>query len=443
MEVDSPSTTVARPPKPSAAAQLAGRVIALKVVVALGLLAGILLSRPLWLSDRSYPLSPVVEWLPELRHPLDIVCFVALLVLLATAVLLARRRWPTIALIVAAAGLCLWDQTRLQPWVYQYLFLLAASVCVSHRRKDAVCRRPALELDVALLIVACTYFYSGLQKCNVSFFTITAPWFMEPAVRLLPGPIGAFVRRWPQGIAAIEIGIGLGLLVNRARSAAAAAAVCTHVFALFTLGPWGHNWNSVVWPWNIAMAAITPIVAWRRPGKSPLTLAWRPALMSNGPGAIFPKFVVLLFAVMPLLSFAGRWDMSLSAALYSGNMPVGTVDFSRRLYNQLPPAVQAQCRPSGPDQYELPLAMWAMAEMNVPDYPSDRVYRQIAETLSRRIDPDDEIVLTVRGKPDATTGVRTTTVHVIGGTLGVDGKSRYRMHTIATTTAAIASMMHA
>src|SRR5438270_15313 len=47
----------------------------LKITIVAGLFAGLTLSPKLWLSDRLYPLTPVVRFLTPIRPPFDFLCY--------------------------------------------------------------------------------------------------------------------------------------------------------------------------------------------------------------------------------------------------------------------------------------------------------------------------------------------------------------------------------
>src|SRR5207248_3641579 len=70
--------------------------------------------------------------------------------------------------------------------------------------------------------------------------------------------------------------------------------------------------NVVVWPWNIAMALFVWILFWQNKE----TTARR---IVAGKKA-FQVLVLILFGVLPSLSFVGLWVSYLSSALYSGNI---------------------------------------------------------------------------------------------------------------------------
>jgi hypothetical protein len=103
------------------------RQVALLVRVAAAAIGcAFLISWKLWISSRLFPLAPVSNRLPEIVYPFDYIWFLSLLALLALISFLPRSPRIVLIFVCLAASLSLWDQTRWQPWFYQYLFMLAA-----------------------------------------------------------------------------------------------------------------------------------------------------------------------------------------------------------------------------------------------------------------------------------------------------------------------------
>ena len=94
------------------------RLVWLRLVLAASLVAGLLLSPNLWISTRSYPLTPLWDVVPALPYPADYVLF-GLFVALIAGVGVVRGRamgWFAVAALVWAAFFVLQDESRLQPW---------------------------------------------------------------------------------------------------------------------------------------------------------------------------------------------------------------------------------------------------------------------------------------------------------------------------------------
>jgi hypothetical protein len=273
--------------------------------------------------------------------------------------------------------------------------MLAALALYPWGAQDLKKREAAL--NVCRLIVASTYFWSGLQKLNASFVDEVFPWLVEPLVALLPGSPRELI--YPLGIAVsfIETGIGIGLL-TRFRNVAVILALGMHIFILFSLGPFGHDWNTVVWPWNVAMMAFVVILFWRAEDFSA-----RHVLV---PGtSLFHGLVLLLFGVMPLFSFFGLWDSYLSASLYSGNTKNATIYVSEAVKNKLPGTIRDLALKSEADGTNaVSISDWSFKELNVPPYPEDRVFKNVARHVCAYAEEPSGVTLAISGKPNPLDG---------------------------------------
>lgn len=355
------------------------RLYLVRVVVAAGLAAGLVLSPKLWQTARSFPAVPVSDALPDIPPVASVVVYYALLALLALVVVLPHRRWPVLAVVILAVGWCLWDQMRWQPWVYQYLaFLVAVGVA---RRDDA--------LNACRLVLAATYFWSGLQKVNVSFATDIYSWLVGPVRSLLPDGAAAWLDGQAYVVAAGECGLGLALLIPQFRIVAVPLVVVMHAGLLYCLGPTGHNWNSIVWPWNAALPALAVALFTRTRDVPAGRILW---------GSWVGRGALVLFGVLPALSFVGWWDAYLSASLYSGNTMRANLTLDDEAVEALPPDVRERFVSYG----EVDLPGWAFDELNVPVYPARRVFRGLA----LRLGGPEHARLVTHDRPDWRTGVR-------------------------------------
>lgn len=108
------------------------RLAALRIVICVALIAGIMLSLNLWFpATRSFPRVPVITFLPQTVVPTVEYLLSGLLVITLAAVIFAKTtgRYLSIAIGLLIL-LVLLDQMRLQPWVFQYLFTI-------HRNRSA------------------------------------------------------------------------------------------------------------------------------------------------------------------------------------------------------------------------------------------------------------------------------------------------------------------
>jgi hypothetical protein len=345
--------------------------------IATSMIAGLLLSYKLWLNSRMYPLTPAWPLRTRLPSPLDWILFAALLGLLILIALAPRPRF-FIAIFIPLAICVAWqDQSRWQPWFYQYVAMLAVI---------ALAARPGSALNSCRLIVAAIYFWSGLAKLNASFMTAVIPFLLEPFH--LDHSIVA--TRLMMAAPLVESIIGVGLLIPRFRRAAVAVAILMHLFILWSLGPFGNRYNSVVWPWNLGMIAFL-LILFRSPETKPAEILWNREFR-------FQAAVLILFCVAPALSFFNLWDDYLSFGFYAGNANSGVLQMTDEAYDQLPDALDDYVYQTVPDPSELALSDWSRDELNVPPYPEVRVLRNVGKQLCAAAGNPPGMTLVVRRK---------------------------------------------
>ena len=363
-----------------------GRIFRLKATVTIAFCIGLIMSSRLWIGPRSYPLAPVFSILPPLPYPLDCFLFAALFALAALIVILPKPQGFIGAFLVIVLVSCLLDQTRWQPWVYLYGFLLATLALFSWDNADAAGQKRAL--NIARLIVASTYVFSGLQKINSNFIESDFPWIVQPITNMLPW-LAPPIRLLGVSAPFIQVGFGVGLLIGKYRRISLILAVSMHVFILAMLGPLGHDWNSIVWPWTAAMAVFDIVLFSDTEKFTPREIFW-------ARGNRYQVAVVLLFAILPFLSFFNLWDSYLSAALYSGNLTEAEIYVSDMGRDALPEAVKQRLVHTSPNTNILNIQRWAIEDLNVMPYPETRVYKKIANDICQQAQTPTQIVLIVR-----------------------------------------------
>jgi len=362
----------------------ASRVFWLKATITLVFCVGLVMSSRLWIGPRTYPPAPVLNFLPPSVYPADLFLYVALFVLAGAILVSARPQKFIFAFLGVVIVFCLLDQTRWQPWVFQYGFLLAALALFSWDSDDVDGRERAL--NVARLIVATTYIFSGLQKLNLNFINYDFPWIVEPITNVFPtarDPLYAL------GIGApfIQIGFGVGLLTRKFRRVSLILAVSMHAFILAMFGPFGHNWNNVIWPWTAAMAGLDLLLFTGNQQFSFRDIFW-------GNRHPYQVCVLVLFAILPFLSFFNLWDSYLSSALYSGNLTEATIYATDKGRDSLPASIGAYLVHTSPNTNVLNIQRWAIEDLNVLPYPETRVYKQIAKSVcAHSQDPADFVLL--------------------------------------------------
>jgi hypothetical protein len=164
---------------------------------------------------------------------------------------------------------------------------------------------------IARVYLGSMWLYAGVHKLlSAGWFTGTAPWLLV-ALTKTPSPM---VSKWfPWVIAGGEALLGALALVPRTRRLAAAGGVLLHLGILYDLGPWGHKWNEAVWPWNAALALLSPLLFWPS-ARDSLVRSVRSAHRAT-------LAVCALLVIGPLLWHVGLYPPYFSHHLYSEDLP--------------------------------------------------------------------------------------------------------------------------
>ena len=359
------------------------RVAALRATLLAATFCGILASRRLWLTEREFPKVPVYSAFPQLPAPVDAV-FLGVLLL---ALLIAFWRYRPFVIFFLAGALFLYfgDQNRGQPWFYLYCLMLALTLL------------PApVSLAGGRLVVTAVYLWAGIQKCNPGYYSIVVPYMIEP-VRDWNGGLVTVARLLVSAAPALEFFIAIALWVPVLRRVAITSAAALHVIALLILGPLGHNYNFVVWPWNLAMIAL--VLTLFPPVRLHETFR---ELRSSIAGLCTVAAVWFL----PILSYSGRWDSYFSFALYSGNSAKADIFLTRATVGKLPGVLQRHAHSVHPDVlahspnlsglFVFDYQSWAQAELGVPPVPEPRAYRAIARHLAQFASQSGDLHLTLQ-----------------------------------------------
>lgn len=385
-------------------ADVTARLRYLRAAVAGAYVCGMLVTPRLWFGvGRTFPRAPLTGILPASLSAAEYLLSPLLLVALILAAVAARPRRYLAASTVLTVLLVVSDQTRLQPWVYQYLVMLALLACARTTEADET--DGAIILAACRLVVAALYFWSGAQKLNWTFAHEVVPELLGRAGLQLPAVCAAYLPVAAVVAAICESLIGVGLLLRRTRRAALVSALVMHLLLLSLLV--ASSSNSVVWVWNVCMPVLVVLLFWR--AADPLV----PRGVRQASGSRLAGHACIaalaLCCLAPALSFFGWWDAYLSAALYSGNTPVGVLRVDERVRQRLPEPAQRVVFTTKRGELMLPFYEWSMAELNAPPYPEERVYRHLARQLCGPPEDGRELELIVKERPSALDGSYTVT----------------------------------
>jgi hypothetical protein len=360
------------------------RLKAIKNLTALGLIASMLISWRLWLGSREFPMVPVFEGLPVLPDPADKI-LLGLFFFLTVMTIFSRKPKPFILGVLAiGAWYAISDQNRIQPWFYQYMLMMLILAFYNWRVDEP--KDYTVILTTLKIIVAAIYFWSGIQKFNPNFMGDTWPWLVKPLDSVFTPEGCNVILKSGYGIPFIEIFIGISLFFSGAKRIAIPVAIGMHLLILALIGPLGHNYNPVVWGWNIAMIGMVYFLfagnAQSKYHSVNYLLSFRPAYI-----------ILILCGLMPGLSLINKWDSYLSASLYSGNTSNGVIYLSDNAKSKLSFYLQSFTENKGGNRNSLNIKQWAMHELNVPGYPEKRVFEAVERHIQKITCCDDEVSL--------------------------------------------------
>ena len=342
-------------------------------IIGSSLIVQLLISYQLWINiDRHYPLIPTFQGVEfQFQDTLGVVFFSILLLSLASMILGKSNSFINGLFFALLILFILNDINRLQVWVYELGVMLAILCFIGKENKD-------LAIKALQLIVVSVYCWSGLQKLNIYFIEGNFPWLFEPF------GLDAFFldfSGFAYFAANLEFLIGLGLFFKRSRKIALPFAIGMHLILLICLGPFGHNWNHVVWPWNVAMIALLyllfneqskPIFSTHKEFKR----HW-----------LLPS-IFLFFGIFPVLNFFNAWDEQLSFKMYSGISPEGIFYYKQNQTVCIPNKIKKNFVHTNPSKKlnQIILDDWAFHELNVVPYKSKKRIMQVGEKLCRCVE---------------------------------------------------------
>lgn len=309
-------------------------------------LATMAISWRVWLPQfRAFPVvSPIFEevW-PGVLVLLSALLIVLLLAAWASGGRVRRMALGGVLSCMILAGLC--EQLTWQP--YWYLAGLLYLNLIFHRSvKDAQA--------VLLILMVGMYVFSGLHKLN----PMSADMFHGLFLGSLPPESGYLAG-------GVECLLGGLLLFDRSRQLACSLLIMMHTMILLWLGPlelYGHWYNFVVWPWNIAQ-----ILVLLRLGQASLT----PALLASRRAI---DVGLLTFAAQSLC-FVGYWPNYFSYNLYSYTTPCIVLELPPDQGSGLPHTIRLD------GKRVLNFDQWAMQELEVTTYPEQAYLEKLCHKI--------------------------------------------------------------
>ena len=347
------------------------------LVCQLGLLVSLLLTMPLWLAGMPiFPQVPLFAEMPHIPENIQISLFSIALICLLVSFFSKIRTWALVGFILTICASITVDFQRIQPWLYYFTVFISLILLAGKDENKSN--------TLIAFALSCIYIYSGLQKFNAGFATDTYPWLIAPITKYLPENITHLLSKTWLVAPLTELGAGLGLWFLKTRNFSRWTLVGMHLFILGMIGPLGHNSNSVIWPWNIAFVVFL-IILFKPNTEFSIHQVFR--LRSR----VLKPIVCMLFAVLPFFSFFDAWPKHLSAALYSGNKVKSDLYLTDEIATLLPTYVNNRV---AEHDNKISATTWAMKELNVAIYPSQKVHLAVFKQLCIN-HPDESELLVV------------------------------------------------
>lgn len=325
-------------------------------IAAPGLLGGVLLSWPLWndTARAAFPLLPLFgeaslkksDGWQALFQPIFTVAAIFCVGIFSS------KKWPLALLAVWMLWLCALDINRLQPWVWFYLLIFA--IVFLGKKENETSTTHTLRW-----LLAAVYFWGGFSKLTPYFAEDNFAWFCEAFDFTQP------LARFPligYAIAFLEMTFAVGFLWDKTRSYFRWIIIGFHALIIVFLLKL--NWNWVVVPWNLGMAAMVWALA-----KNSEETAVNPS----------QKGIVAFIWLTPALAYFQLLPQNLAWQLYSNTQPEAT------FFSQNSPPCASFSKIWGKHAFDggtkLLLDDWANDELRVPMFASERTFRQVGQYL--------------------------------------------------------------
>ena len=317
----------------------------------------------LWHTDRLFPVVPPFDFLENIPNYVHLTLFYFALAGITFVGFFPKNKFVLGFTIVVEITSFILDQSRWQPWEYQYI-LTFLFFFFYHKN-------PKQFINYFSFLLAIIYFNSGLHKLTGGFLYTVWEGMM---LREFFGFDKSLIRNIYVHYAGLSLGLieflaALGCLFAKNKKIYALLLVGMHLFILALISPTGLNYNSIVWPWNVVMILFILIVCYNATS----TISFKNLLSG------YNKIPFVVLAILPFFCFIGLYDNFFAFNLYSGT----TKHFSicvdeNKISSAYQPFISKNRKICG-DKNVISGNDWALKEMNVVIYPEERFYKGIIE----------------------------------------------------------------
>lgn len=322
-----------------------------------------------WITERVYPVIPPLDILKNVPDFLHQFLFGFSLLALLTVLCFKNNLWLLIALFFSEVLSCSLDTVRWQPWEYMYLCFLLMVIINFYKPKNI--------LLLSHLFLVSIYFFSGLHKFSRDF--LSAVWLNMVLVDFF-GLSMNFILKYKLFftgllIPFVEIALAILLLVSKSKRKISYLLILMHLGILIFIGPLGLKYNSVVWPWNLAMIFILIIIY-----SKPVDPVNKNILIPN-------LYWIVLWFVMPVFSLFGSWYQYFSFNLYSGKGDQMYICVSGN-EKELEPYFEHKKNTLCKGKPYINLQNWALKEIKSAPLPEIEIYRKIGVHMKQKYSKD-------------------------------------------------------
>lgn len=352
----------------------------------------------LWVGDSVYPIVPMVRLAEPWQRGLSLTSL-ALVVIGCHGVMLLPNRGRRMWLLVSAGLVAsfVFDQHRLQPWVYQasiYGLVFALLDNCNARRWLA-------------WLSASVYVYSAIGKFDFQFVHTVGQDFLRPALSLigLDNHLDESLKvKLAFALPGLELVGGLGVLFHRTRRVAGCILIAMHVGLFVMLSPLGFHHSYGVLLWNVLLG----FAAWELFVRQPISMTASPPNPRRLPTrlvTLVASFVILA----PLAERSGYWDHWPSWALYSPHNSRVKLQVHSSEIESLPIELTRDL-PATQGWVDIDLEAWSLESRGVPIYPQARYQLALASELAKEYELDDAVRCVVQSVSNRWTGQREETM---------------------------------
>jgi hypothetical protein len=265
------------------------------------------------------------------------------------------------------------DQSRWQPWEYQYLLTFLFFFFYNNNPKQFI--------NYFSFLLIAIYFNSGLHKIGGGF--LYKVWNEMILVRFFGFEVNQiqhiFIHYAGLSLGLLEVIAALGCLFAKNKKIYALFLVGMHIFILLLVSPIGLNYNSIVWPWNVVMILFILIVFYN----NTLRISFK-ALISG-----YNKIPFVVLGILPFFCYLDLYDNFFSFNLYSGSLKQFSICVDEdKISSDYKPYFSENTTFCGSKRI-ISGNQWALKEMNVVIYPETRFYEGLIKKWKEK-NPNSE-----------------------------------------------------